>query len=109
MRRATDIGATAVLLPNAVGAVEDVLVAVRGTIDTDRLADLVAALVGSGSQRVTVAGLTGDATDFDAAAAVAAARETLVERGLDPARLTTETVESERPVADIVDRTGDST
>jgi nucleotide-binding universal stress UspA family protein len=106
-RVATAIDATAVLLPNAVGEIADVLVAVRGAIDTDRLADLVATLVGSGTQRVTVAGITADTAAFDAAAAVETARETLVDRGFDPARLTTETVESARPVADIVDRSGE--
>jgi nucleotide-binding universal stress UspA family protein len=103
-RVAADVGATAVLLPNPVGEIEDLLVAVRGAIDTGRLADLVATLVGAGTQRVTVVGITAAVTDFDAAVAVEDAHETLVGRGLAPERIATETATSERPVADIVDR-----
>jgi len=103
-RVAADVGATAVLLPNPVGDIEELLVAVRGAIDTDRLADLVATLVGADTQRVTVVGITTDPSEFDATVAVGDARETLLARGLAPERLATETATSERPVADIVDR-----
>jgi nucleotide-binding universal stress UspA family protein len=105
-RVAADVGATAILLPNPVGEVEDLLVAVRGVIDTDRLADLVATLVDD-DQQVTVLGATSGGADFDAAAAVDDARETLLDRGIPAGGLTTETTESERPVADIVARSGD--
>lgn len=101
-RVAAEVGATAVLLPNPAGEVEEVLVAIRGAIDTDRLADLVATLVAAGGERVTVWGLGGDA--FDAEAAVADVRETLLDRGLSGAQVVTETTVTETPVYDIIDR-----
>jgi len=100
-RVAGEVGATAVLLPNPAGDIEEVLVALRGVINTDRLADLVATLV-AGGERVTVWGLGGDG--FDAATAVAAARETLLDRGLSGDQLRTETTATETPVYDIIDR-----
>jgi len=106
-RVAAEVGATATLLPNPVGDVEDVLVAVRGAIDTDHFADLVATLVGPGGQRVTVWGVTPNGSAFDAEAEVAAARETLLDRGVDPDSITTETSVSGRPVADIVERSAE--
>jgi len=105
-RVATEVGATAVLLPNPTGEISDVLVALRGVVDTDRLADLVATLLGAGTGRVTVWGLAGDGP-FDAEAAVADARATMVERGLSADRIEAETTPSERPVADIVARTNE--
>jgi nucleotide-binding universal stress UspA family protein len=104
-RVAAEVGATAVLLPNPTGEVEEVLVAIRGAIDTDRLADLVATLVGERGEQVTLWGLaTGS---FDAEAAVDAANETLLGRGLSEDRLATETTASETPVYDIVDRSAE--
>ena len=105
-RVATEAGATAILLPNPVGEVDDLLVAVRGAIDADRLAALVATLIGDGNQRVTVLGVTADGADFDAEAAVTDVRERLRVRGVAADRITTETAASERPVADIVARSG---
>lgn len=104
-RVAEEVGATAVLLPNPTGAVEKLLVAVRGAIDTDRLADLVATLVASGDQQVTVWGLAGDS--FDPGAAVEQARATLDDRGLPPGRVRTLVTDSETPVYDIVDRSAE--
>jgi ethanolamine utilization protein EutP (predicted NTPase) len=105
-RVAAEVGATAILLPNPVGDVDDVLVAVRGAIDTGRLADLVATLVAEGTQRVTVLGVTTGA-DFDADAAVDDVRDRLRARGVAAARITTETAVSERPVADVVARSAE--
>jgi nucleotide-binding universal stress UspA family protein len=104
-RVAAEVGATAVLLPNPTGEVEELLVALRGAIDTDRLADLVATLVAAGGERVTVWGLTTDA--FDAESAVADTRSRLVDRGLSDAQLVTETTVTETPVYDIVDRSAE--
>lgn len=106
-RVAAEVGATAVLLPNPTGAIEDVLVPVRGEIDTDRLADLIATLLGEGEGRITLWGLVTLASDFDAEAAVADARETLVARGFPGGRIVTETTETETPVYDIVDRSAE--
>jgi len=106
-RVATEVGATAVLLPNPVGEVDDLLVAVRGAIDADRLAALVATLIGAGTQRVTVLGVTSEGADVDAEAAVADVRERLRTRGVSADRIATETAAVERPVADIVARSGE--
>lgn len=106
-RVAADIDATATLLPNPAGEIEDVLVAIRGAIDTDRLADLVATLVGPSDRRVTLWGLTDPDAAFDAEAAVADARETLLDRGVDADAIATETSTSDRPVADIVERSNE--
>ncbi|SDZ85297.1 Universal stress protein family protein [Haloplanus vescus] len=106
-RVAAEVDATATLLPNPAGEIEDVLVAIRGAIDTDRLADLVATLVGGSDRRVTVWGVAPDDGDFDIEAAVADARETLRERGVEADVLTTEVSASDRPVADIVERSNE--
>ena len=106
-RVATEVGATAVLLPNPVGEVDDLLVAVRGAVDADRLADVLATLIGAGTQRVTVLGVTADGGEFDAEAAVADVRERLRTRGVSADRITTETAAVERPVADIVARSAE--
>jgi nucleotide-binding universal stress UspA family protein len=86
-RVAAEIDATAILHSNPGGPVEDVLVPLRGAIDADRLADLVALLVAE--HRVTLWGLQQDG--FDADAAVADASERLRSRGLPAERITTET------------------
>jgi nucleotide-binding universal stress UspA family protein len=101
-RVADEVGATAVLLPNPTGAVRDVLVALRGAVDVERLADLVAALLEEG--RVTVWGLAGG--EFDAEAAVDRARETLLERGVDADRIATRVTATETPVYDVVEASG---
>jgi nucleotide-binding universal stress UspA family protein len=106
-RVAAEVGATAVLLPNPTGEIEQVLVAVRGAIDTSRLADLVATLVDAGGQQVTLWGLDTGAGDFDVEAAVDRARETVVARGVRETRLTMETSETETPVVDTVERSAE--
>ncbi|QLC32760.1 universal stress protein [Halarchaeum sp. CBA1220] len=104
-RVAADVGATAVLLPNPVGEVSDVLVPIRGVVDRERLADLVATLLADGDGEVTLWGLGSD--EYDAEAAVEGARESLAERGLNVTRITTETSPADSPVHDIVSRSAD--
>jgi len=105
-RVAAETDATAVLLPNPVGAVEDVVVPIRGAIDVDRLADLVATLLAGREGSVTLWGIdTGG--EFDAAAAVERARETLAERGLATDRVRTEITETDSAVRAVVDRSGE--
>jgi nucleotide-binding universal stress UspA family protein len=103
-RVAREVGATAVLLPNPSGAIEDVLVALRGAIDVNRVADLVATLVAADGCTVTVLGVDPEGGEFDAAAAVDRVYETLLGRGLSETQLSTATTVSERPIAEIVDR-----
>lgn len=50
---AAEVNATAILLPNPTGAVSDVRVPIRGAVDDDRLADLVATLADGAHERVT--------------------------------------------------------
>jgi hypothetical protein len=106
-RVADEVGATAVLLSNPTAGIERVLVAVRGAVDTDRLADLVATLVGEGGPTVTLWGVEHGRGDVDVEAAVDRARETLAARGLSGAGVTVETSVSERPVADVVERSAE--
>ena len=106
-RVAAEVGATAVLLSNPTGEIERVLVAVRGAVDTDRLADLVATLVGTEDIEVTLWGLETPASDVDVDAAVERTRETLGARGLPGAGLTAEATVSERPIVDIVERSAE--
>jgi nucleotide-binding universal stress UspA family protein len=105
-RVAREIGATATLLPNPSGGIEDVLVPIRGAIDVGRLADLVATLLGGQVGSVTLWGQAG-ASGFDAEAAVEHVRETLLDRGLPSEQISTDTVESDSPIWDVVDRSAD--
>ncbi|NIB98822.1 universal stress protein [Halobacterium sp. R2-5] len=102
-RVAAEVGATAVLLPNPSGKIRDVLVPIRGVVDTGRLADLVATLLADGDGTVALWGVAGS-DGFDAAAAVETVRETLRDRGLAADRITTETAASESPIRDVVAR-----
>jgi nucleotide-binding universal stress UspA family protein len=105
-RVADEVDATAVLLPNPVGAVEDVVVPIRGAIDTGPLADLVATLLAGGEGSVTLWGLDAEG-EFDAAGAVERARERLVGRGLDTERIRTEVTAVDAPVRAVVDRSAE--
>lgn len=103
-RVAAEVEATAVLLPNPAGEIDDLLVALRGAVDTRRLADLVGTLAGEGID-VTLLGYESDA--FDAAGEVDRARRRLLDRGLPATRLAIETGTSEAPVRDIVERSAE--
>jgi nucleotide-binding universal stress UspA family protein len=92
------------LLSNPSGEIEDVLVPLRGAIDIDRVADLVAALLSERTGSVTLLGLAEEGGPFSAADAVAAARETLLERGFDPDRVATDTTVSDMAVQTIAGR-----
>ena len=107
-RVATEVDATAILLPNPTGVVSDVLVPIRGAVDDDRLADLVATLADEAHERVTLWGLTDGPGGFDAEAAVADAAARLRARGIAEAQLTTETATTEAPIRDIVERSADT-
>lgn len=106
-RVAAEVGATATLLANPCGEIEDVVVPLRGLIDVGRLADLVATLLGGRVGHVTLWGLAKSDAEFDAAAAVERARKTLLDRGLPESQIATETSVSDAPIRDIVDRSGE--
>ena len=103
-RVAAEVNATAILLPNPVGDVANVAVPIRGAVDENRLADLVATLVSESAATVT---LWGFGPQADADARVAAVRKTLRERGLPSEQIQTETTEAEDPVRNIVERSAD--
>lgn len=107
-RVAAEAGVTATLLPNPAGGVSEILVPLRGTIDDDRLADLVATLADETHERVTLWGLAAAGSGFDADAAVADAADRLRKRGVTPAQITTETATTDTPIRDIVERSADA-
>ncbi|MFB6220187.1 MAG: universal stress protein [Halolamina sp.] len=106
-RVAAEIDATALLLPNPSGVIEDVLVPLRGAIDVNRLADLVATLLGGRAGTATLWGLATSDAEYDPDAVVAEARETLIGRGLPADQIATETAVVDSPVRAIVDRSGE--
>ena len=106
-RVADEVGATATLLPNPTGDIEDVLVPIRGAVDEERLADLVATLLGGRTGSVTLWGLTKNEGEFDPVAAVDRAESTLLDRGLPAAQIATETAVVDAPIHRIVDRSGE--
>jgi nucleotide-binding universal stress UspA family protein len=107
-RVAAEAGVTATLLPNPAGGVSEILVPLRGTIDDDRLADLVATLADETHERVTLWGLAATGSGFDADAAVADAADRLRKRGVTPAQITAETATTDTPIRDIVERSADA-
>jgi hypothetical protein len=79
-----------VLAPNATGVVEDVLVAVRGTVGVDRLTRAVAGVFGDRDATVTLYHVTGEGeTDADAETLLDGLVDRLVELGVDAGRLET--------------------
>lgn len=106
-RVAEEVGATAILLPNPAGAIEDVLVPIRGAVDEGRLADLVATLLGGRGGSVTLWGLSKNGGEFDPKTAVERAESTLLERGLPAEQIATETAVIDSPIQRIVDRSGE--
>jgi len=106
-RVAAEVGATAVLLPNPVGEIREVVVPIRGAVDADRLADLVATLLADNAGEVTLWGIEQPLGGFDADAAVEYVREALASRGLPADQITTEITESDSPVRSIVERSAE--
>lgn len=99
-RVARELGATAVLLPNPAGDISEVLVPLRGAVDVDRLADLVATLVGE-EGTVTLWDLTGEETGTEL---LDDATAQLQDRGLSSEQVLVETGAGDQSVHGIVDR-----
>ncbi|RXK49141.1 universal stress protein [Halorientalis pallida] len=102
-RVADEIDATAVLLPNPTGEIDDILVPLRDVVDVDRLADLVSTLVDGEDKRVTLWDLTGD----ENTALLDQSEQTLRDRGLADEQIRTESDDVEFPTRAIVDRSDD--
>lgn len=82
--------ALAILVPNAVADVEEVLVAVRGTVGIDRLGRLVAGLFAESDARLILYHVAAeDETDADASTLLEGFRDRLEGEGIDASRIET--------------------
>jgi nucleotide-binding universal stress UspA family protein len=106
-RVASEVSATAVLLPNPAGEIQNVLVPMRGAVDVDRMADLVATLLAGRTGSVTLLGLSQEDGGFAADQAVEHVRQTLLDRGFDPEHVLTDTTVSDMAVRTIAERAAD--
>jgi len=94
----------AVLVPNAIGAVDDVLVAVRGTVGIDRLARVVAGVFGPRDTSITLYHVAETAeTDEDIGTLLDGMVDRLGELGIDDARIETRVEREQDPLDAIVD------
>jgi hypothetical protein len=97
-------GCLAVLVPNATGPPDEVLVAVRGTVGADRIARLVAGLFADAETDVTlyhVAG--GDESDDDVTILLDSVTDRLVDLGMAESRISREVAREETPLDAIID------
>jgi nucleotide-binding universal stress UspA family protein len=106
-RVAAEVDATAVLLSNPTGEISEVLVPIRGAVDVDRLADLVATLMDESDGQVTLWALLGGADTIEAEQVLDDATATLRERGLSDEQIRTESSDVEAPTHAVVDRSGE--
>jgi len=83
-RTASEHDCLAVLVPNATGPVEDVLVAVRGTVGSDRLARLVAGLFAETDATVTLYHVVETESDDDAGMLLDGVADRLADLGVEP-------------------------
>lgn len=103
-RISRDHDALAVPVPTAVADVEDVLVAVRGTVGIDRLARLVAGLFGGQDVDPTLYHIARQAeSDADATTLLQGVTDRLIEDGVDGARLESRVARDVDPTDAIAD------
>jgi nucleotide-binding universal stress UspA family protein len=101
-RMTTEHDCLAALVPNATGPVEDVLVAVRGTVGVDRLARVVAGLFGVTDASVTLYHVAESGeTDEDVGTLLEGMVNRLEDRGMDTSRIETR-VERDRAAFDAI-------
>ena len=94
----------AVLVPNATGPVENVLVPVRGAIGVDRLARVVARVFGNTDAAVTVYHVADeDTTDDEIETLLDGMADRLAEFGMDPSRVETRIEHDQDPLDAIAD------
>ena len=92
----------AVLVPNATGPPEDVLVAVRGAVGVDRLARVVAGLFGDTDVSVTLYHVADeDETDDDVRTLLDGVADRVAELGMDASRTETR-IERDRDALDAI-------
>jgi len=105
-RTTTDHGCLAVLVPDATGGVEDVLVAVRGAVGIDRLARVVAGVFGQTGATVTLYHVAPEAeTDEDAQTLLDGLADRLTALGVDAGAVETRVDRGRAPVDAIADAT----
>ncbi|WEL16237.1 Nucleotide-binding protein, UspA family [Halorhabdus sp. SVX81] len=89
----------AALVPRALADLEDILVAVRGTVGIDRLAQVVAGLFADRDIDVTLYHVTGeDETDEDVDVLLDGLTDRLADEDVDPARIKTRVDRDVKPV-----------
>jgi nucleotide-binding universal stress UspA family protein len=94
----------AVLVPNATGPVEDVLVPVRGAVGVDRLARVVASVFGNTEADVTLYHVAdADTTDDDIQTLLDGMTDRLTELGTDPSTIETRIDRDQGPLDAIVE------
>ena len=94
----------AVLVPNATGAVDDVLVAVRGTVGIDRLACVVAGVFGAMDASITLYHVAeAEETDEDIGTLLDGMVDRLGDLGVDESRIETRVGRDQGPLDAIVD------
>jgi len=103
-RTITEHDCLAVLVPNATGPVEDVLVPVRGAVGIDRLARVVAGVFGERGALVTLYHVAdADETDEDAGMVLDGMADRLADLGVDPSTIETRVERDRDPFDAIVD------
>lgn len=102
-RVAAETGSDAILVPNPAPRVEDVLVSLRGEDDPERVADVVAAFAADDEFGITL--LYAD-QESDDESSLDRARQTLVDGGVAPGRITGRRLEVDAPVRAIGDVAG---
>ncbi|MFB6172675.1 MAG: universal stress protein [Haloarculaceae archaeon] len=101
-RVADETDCEAILLPNPVGTVEDVVVSLRGEVDPTRLALFVAALVTARDLDVLLYYAATDEADRETARErLTIARDALVEAGVSADRIHMDAVRTDAPVRDL--------
>jgi nucleotide-binding universal stress UspA family protein len=103
-RMTTEHDCLAALVPNATGPVEDVLVAVRGTVGVDRIARVVGGLFGETDASVTLYHVAeSDETDEDVGTLLDGMVNRLEAQGLDASRIETRVDRDQAALDAIVD------
>lgn len=103
-RMTAEHGCLAALVPNATGDVERVLVAVRGTVGSDRLARVVAGVFGGMGVSVTLYHVAAaDETDEDVEMLLDSLTDRLDDLGLDTSGIETRVDREQAPLDAVVD------
>ena len=107
-RAIAEYGCLAVLVPNATGPLEDVLVAVRGAVGVDRLARVVAGLFGDTGVSVTLYHVVDEEeTDADVRTLLDGMADRMTDLGVDASTIETR-IERDRDAMDAIVEAADA-